>query len=136
MPRAGQWRSAWAWRCQQLRVRPSRAVRVGEGVGDGAGVPGVIAGGARTAAGAAGGRWSALAIEGSYRGDAARHPRQWDASSRAHPRLLKPEGCFLDAFHGPWVGGARGTAVRGGARHYRLQVAREGFEKRRSGVNF
>jgi Alpha/beta-hydrolase family N-terminus len=54
MLRAGQWRSAWAWRCQQPKVRPNRAVRVGEKAGGGAGVPGVIAGGAHRAAGAAG----------------------------------------------------------------------------------
>ena len=49
--------SAWAWCCEQPRARPSRfrAVRIGEEAGDGAGVPGVIVGGAHTAAGAAGG---------------------------------------------------------------------------------
>jgi len=63
MRRAGQWRSAWAWRCPQRRAKrspgggrpPGTAVRIGEEVGDGAGGPGVIAGGAQRGACAAGG---------------------------------------------------------------------------------
>ena len=59
MPRAGQWRSAWAWRCPQVRAKRSRGGghrrigarrRIGEEADDGAGVPGVIAGGARAVA--------------------------------------------------------------------------------------
>jgi len=63
MLRAGPWRSAWAWRYPQRRAKRSGiggarpgAVRIGEEVGDGAGVPGVIAGGAQEGASAGGGR--------------------------------------------------------------------------------
>src|SRR5262249_26884480 len=73
MPRAGQWRSAWPWRCRQQRAKrssrlagrpPARvrhppgppAHRIGEEAGDGALVRGSIAGGADTAATASGGK--------------------------------------------------------------------------------
>jgi len=64
MRHAGHWRSAWAWHCPQQTVKRSRrggarrrieGRRIGEKAGDGVGVRGVIAGGARAVAAIAGG---------------------------------------------------------------------------------
>jgi len=90
MPPPGEWRSAWPWRCRQLGARLSRrldgdrrtAVRIGEGAGVPAGalVPGVIAGGDHTDAGAAGGNCG------------------WEPAttvSRARPRASCSQGSIL-----------------------------------------